>query len=104
MIITMNTKNKIRYYISPIYFSLLFNVSFNLHAKNGDYYFDVEAEALEYDKNSPINIAHFLKNDNQLLGVYRTDIFQTRKKLLRKILALFKINNANSTLSLITRY
>ncbi|HGJ5876729.1 MAG TPA: FimD/PapC N-terminal domain-containing protein [Arsenophonus sp.] len=38
-------------------------------------------EALECDKNSPINLAHFLKNDNQLPSVYRTGIFLNKKKV-----------------------
>ncbi|WGL99586.1 fimbria/pilus outer membrane usher protein [Arsenophonus sp. aPb] len=69
----MNKKNKIRYYISPIYISLIFSISSNLYAKNDDYYFD--KEAIEYDKKSPINLAHFLEDNNQLAGVYRVDIF-----------------------------
>lgn len=79
MIITMNKKNKIRYYISPIYFSLLFNISSNLYAKNDEDYFD--EEAIEYDKKTPINLTHFLKDNNQLAGVYRVDIFINNKNV-----------------------
>ncbi|WP_334472159.1 FimD/PapC N-terminal domain-containing protein [Arsenophonus sp. PmNCSU2021_1] len=75
----MNIKNRIKYYTSPIYFSLLFNISFNLHAKNDDYYFDLEA--IEYDKKSPINLTHFLKDENQLPGVYRVDVFLNNKNV-----------------------
>lgn len=53
----MNKKNKIRYYISPIYFSLLFNISSNLYAKNDDYYFD--EEAIEYDKKLLLTLLIF---------------------------------------------
>lgn len=75
----MKIKNRIKYCTSPIYFSLLFNISFNLYAKNDDYYFDFEA--IEYDKKSPINLTHFLNDENQLPGVYRVDVFLNNKNV-----------------------
>lgn len=75
----MNIKNRIKYYTSPIYLSLLFHSCSNLYAKTNEYYFDIDA--IEYDKNSPINLTHFLKDDNQLPGVYRAEIFLNNKKV-----------------------